>query len=720
MKIAFFASSLVSTYSNGAATYYRGIVRALAERGHDITCFEPDVFERQAHRDLADPPWAEVVVYPATDDGALRMVERARGSDLVVKASGVGVGDALLERAVLELASPATTIAFWEVDAPATLDRVRRDPTDPFRALVPRYDLVFTRGGGQPVVDAYQRLGARRCAPIHHALDPSTHHPAPPDLRFQGALGFLGDRLPDRERRFDDLFLGAARRLLDRRFLLGGAGWGDETLPPNVHHLGHVDPSDLDAFHGTPLAALVVSRDALTAYGFWPEARIFAAAGAGACVITDAWEGGEPFLSPGDEVLVARDGEQVAAHLASLTQTRARAIGERALARMRREHTYAHRAVDVEAALGDPPRPRRRRASSPPIRPKQIVIFGRSITSSWGNGHATTYRSLVRALADRGHEVLFLERDVPAYADHRDLTHPAYARTVLYASLGEMRARFESVVRDADLVIVGSHVADGIDVGDWVQATARGATAFYDLDTPATLARLAAGDCAYLRADQVPGYQLYLSFTGGPTLARLERDFGAPRARALHCSVDPDQLVPERRSRRWSIGFMGTYASDRQPALERLLLEPARRCPTHTFSVAGPKYPASVEWPPNVERIDHLAPAEHGAFYGRVAFTLNLTRGDMMQAGWSPSVRLFEAAACGAPVISDLWEGLDHFFEPGEEILVARHTEDILGWLRMPDDERRAIGARARARVVASHSSTHRAIELERYLGELG
>jgi spore maturation protein CgeB len=720
MKIAFFASSLVSAYWNGAATYYRGIVRALAERGHTITFYEPDAFDRQAHRDLDPPPWAEVVVYRADEGEALRMVERARGADLVVKASGVGVFDGLLERAVLDLQGPRTLVAFWDVDAPATLDRAFADERDPFRPLVPRYDVVFTYGGGPPVVEAYTRLGARRCVPIYNALDPTTHHPVPPDPRFEGALGFLGNRLPDREQRVEAFFLRAAAALPDRRFLLGGAGWDDKPRPPNVAYLGHVYTRDHNAFNCTPLAVLNVSRDSMAAYGFSPATRVFEAAGAGACLITDAWVGLEQFLEPNEEVLAATSGEEVAAHVEALTPARASAIGERARARMLREHTYAHRAVDVERALGEVEAARSRRApSTPATRPKQIVFLGLSITSSWGNGHATTYRGLVRALSERGHDVTFLERDVPWYAENRDLARPPYGRTHLYADLAELRDRFTAIVRDADLVVVGSYVPDGIEVIRWAQDTARGAIAFYDIDTPVTLAAVARGDCAYLAADQVRGFDLYLSFTGGPTLTRIERELGAPRARALYCSVDPTQHAPEPHARRWALGYMGTYSDDRQPTLDRLLLEPARRRPDDAFVVAGPLYPPAIEWPANVQRIEHLAPGEHRAFYNRMAFTLNVTRLDMAIAGWSPSVRLFEAAACAVPIISDPWPGLDHLFEPGREILVAHGADDVLAALALGEDERRAIGARARERVIAAHTAAHRAAELERYLEEL-
>jgi spore maturation protein CgeB len=352
MKIAFFASSLVSAYWNGAATYYRGIVRALHERGHRVRFYEPDAYGRQQHRDIADPEWAEVVVYPGEgDQHALAMVDDARGADLVVKASGVGVFDALLERAVLDVQSPRTRVAFWDVDAPATLDRMRADDADPFRALVPRYDLVLTYGGGDPVVRAYESFGARRCVPIYNALDPSTHHPVAPDARFAADLGFLGNRLPDREARVEEFFLRAAALLPGRRFLLGGSGWGDKSMPANVVDVGHVYTADHNAFNATPTAVLNVSRESMARYGFSPATRVFEAAGAAACLITDRWQGIELFLEPGTEVLVAADGAEVAAHLDRLDPDRARAIGEAAYRRVLAEHTYAHRAAQLEQVL---------------------------------------------------------------------------------------------------------------------------------------------------------------------------------------------------------------------------------------------------------------------------------------------------------------------------------------------------------------------------------
>ncbi|WP_223643368.1 glycosyltransferase [Corallococcus sp. EGB] len=348
-----------------------------------------------------------------------------------------------------------------------------------------------------------------------------------------------------------------------------------------------------------------------------------------------------------------------------------------------------------------------------------IVILGLSITSSWGNGHATTYRALVRELVRRGHDVLFLERDVPWYAAHRDPRGTWAGRTELYASLDDLRERFTSEVRKADLVVVGSYVPQGVDVGAWVQGTAKGVAAFYDIDTPVTLAKLERGDFEYLAPHLVPGYQLYLSFTGGPTLQRLERELGSPAARPLYCGCDPELYGPCAGTQRWDLGYLGTYSHDRQPVLERLMLDAARRIPEGRFVVAGPQYPEHLAWPRNVERVQHLAPPEHAAFYTAQRFTLNVTRADMARAGYSPSVRLFEAAACGVPVISDAWEGLDTFFTPGAEILVSHDAQETLRYLReLPEAERQAVGRRARARVLAAHTAAHRARTLERYARE--
>jgi spore maturation protein CgeB len=352
LDIAFFGSSLVSAYWNGAATYYRGIVRALAERGHRVAFYEPDAYGRQQHRDMPDPSWARVVVYAGEgEDGVLDTLAQARGADLVIKASGVGVFDELLEREVLALQNADTLVAFWDVDAPATLDRVQTDRGDPFRALIPRYDLVLTYGGGEPVVRAYEALGARECVPIYNALDPTTHHPVAPDPRFACDLGFLGNRLPDREARVEEFFLRAAELLPDASFMLGGSGWSDKPMPSNVDPIGHVYTHEHNAFNCTARAVLNVNRESMARYGFSPPTRVFEAAGAGACLITDEWIGIELFLEPEREVLVARDGAEVAEHLQSLTSQRARAIGDAAYRRILSEHTYAHRVAQLEALL---------------------------------------------------------------------------------------------------------------------------------------------------------------------------------------------------------------------------------------------------------------------------------------------------------------------------------------------------------------------------------
>jgi spore maturation protein CgeB len=351
-RIAFFGSSLVSAYWNGAATYYRGIVRALHERGFDVTFYEPDAYERQAHRDLPDPSWARVVVYPADgEDGVRQCLDEARGADIVVKASGVGVFDELLQAAVPAIARPGATTIYWDVDAPATLERLDADPADPLRALIPRYDLVLTYGGGPPVVDAYTALGARACVPIYNALDTSTHFPVPPDPRFSATLGFLGNRLPDRERRVEAFFLDAAARLPGDTFLMGGSGWDDKPVPANVRYVGHVYTRDHNAFNCTPQAVLNISRDSMARFGHSPATRVFEAAGAGACLITDRWEGIEAFLEPDTEVLVAGSGEDVAACIQALAPGRAAAIGEAARRRVCAEHTYAHRAAQLERLL---------------------------------------------------------------------------------------------------------------------------------------------------------------------------------------------------------------------------------------------------------------------------------------------------------------------------------------------------------------------------------
>jgi spore maturation protein CgeB len=352
LNIAFFGSSLVSAYWNGAATYYRGIIRALSERGHSITFYEPDAYERQKHRDIPDPQWAKVVVYPADKEkGVMRALESARGADLVVKASGVGVFDELLEQAVLEFKGPETQVVFWDVDAPATLDRVQNNAKDPFGALIPKYDLILTYGGGDPVVKAYKALGARDCVPIYNALDPSTHFPVEPDSRFACDLAFLGNRLPDREARVEEFFLNVAAQTPEQKFILGGNGWQDKPMPSNVKYLGHVYTRDHNTLNCTPKAVLNISRESMARYGFSPATRVFEAAGAAACMITDAWEGIDFFFEPGKEILVANSGAEVKELLRTLDPKRAREIGKAAYDRVLAQHTYAHRAEQLETLL---------------------------------------------------------------------------------------------------------------------------------------------------------------------------------------------------------------------------------------------------------------------------------------------------------------------------------------------------------------------------------
>ena len=353
LDVAFFGSSLVSAWWNGACTYYRGIIRGLAELGHRVTFYEPIAYQRQEHRDIDDPPWAAVVVYEAQHEDQVRStVERARGADVVVKTSGVGVFDDVLEEAVAALGAPGTTTVFWDVDAPATLSRMEDDPQDPLRLLLPTYDLVLTYGGGDPVVRRYTGLGARTCVVVYNALDPTTHFPVAPDDRFWSDLGLLANRLPDREDRIEEFFFRAACLLPDRTFLLGGNGWdGGKAMPPNVRLVGHVGTGDHNAFNCSPGAVLNVTRESMVANGWSPATRVFEAAGAGACLITDAWAGIETFLEPDHEVLVAEDGAEVADIVERLDPLRAREVGEAARKRVLAEHTYSHRAEQVDAVL---------------------------------------------------------------------------------------------------------------------------------------------------------------------------------------------------------------------------------------------------------------------------------------------------------------------------------------------------------------------------------
>lgn len=355
MQIAFLGSSLLSSYWNGAATYYRGIIAALAAKGCRTTFYEPDAFDRQKHRDMDPPDWAKVVVYPADLDSVKAVCAEASSADIVIKASGVGVFDDELLVTAFAMARPRSVCVFWDVDAPATVAEMQADPAHPVRRALSRIDLVLTYGGGPPVVAGYDALGARRCVPIYNALDPDTHHPCPADERFRADLAFLGNRLPDREARVDQFFFEAARRLPDKTFLLGGAGWEPWQLPANVRAIGHVSTTDHNAFNATPLAVINIARDSMASIGYSPATRVFEAAGAGACLISDAWEGMELFLEPGEEVLLARDGRDVAEILAGLTPERASEIGARARRRILGEHTYDRRAEHVvkllEAAL---------------------------------------------------------------------------------------------------------------------------------------------------------------------------------------------------------------------------------------------------------------------------------------------------------------------------------------------------------------------------------
>lgn len=351
MKIAFYGSSLLSAYWNGAATYYRGLLRALAKRGYDITFYEPDIYGRQENRDIEPPDWCRVVVYPGTLEGLKAAAGHAAAADVIVKASGVGFEDDLLLTLVMRNARAGALKIFWDVDAPATLAELNAAPGHPLRKALPNLDLVLTYGGGAPVEMAYRALGARECVPIYNALDPQTHHPVEKTERFTADLSFLGNRLPDREARVEAFFLNPALAVPDQRFLLGGSGWEDKAMPPNVFRIGHVPTRDHNAFNVSSKIVLNVSRESMARTGFSPATRVFEAAGAGACLLTDAWEGIEHFLKPDEEVLVARDGKDVASILMATSLLEARMIGQRALARVRAEHTYDRRAELVDVLL---------------------------------------------------------------------------------------------------------------------------------------------------------------------------------------------------------------------------------------------------------------------------------------------------------------------------------------------------------------------------------
>lgn len=354
------------------------------------------------------------------------------------------------------------------------------------------------------------------------------------------------------------------------------------------------------------------------------------------------------------------------------------------------------------------------------MKPLDIVILGLSLSSSWGNGHATTFRALLRGLNEDGHRVLFLERDVPWYASQRDLPEPDFCELEYYSDVEELLSAHGGRIRAADAVIIGSYVPEGVKVIDEVAALSPKRLCFYDIDTPVTLAKLDRGDEEYLARRQISQFDAYFSFSGGEVLERLEKAYGSRRAIALYCSVDDARYGNTGEAFQWDLGYLGTYSPDRQPTVERLLVEVARQLPDKRFVVAGPQYPDNVDWPSNVERIDHLPPAEHASFYSRQRFTLNVTRADMIAAGWSPSVRLFEAAACGTPIISDYWRGLDELLPHGEAIIIAHGTEDVVEALRKTTSSQRdEIATNARSRVLEGHTGLARSRQLVTALGEL-
>lgn len=351
MKFAFFGSSLVSAYWNGAATYYRGIIRAMHDRGHRITFYEPDAYDRQKNRDMPDPAWATIKVYAATDEAMYKALKDAEHADVIVKTSGVGVFDDLLEKEVLNLKLQGKAVIFWDVDAPATLDRVKYNDADYFKELISQYDLILTYGGGDPVVNTYKSFGAKACFPIYNALDPSTHHPVVKEARFEADLAFLGNRLPDREKRVEEFFLNVAAQMPGQSFILGGNGWQDKAMAANIAYIGHVFTKHHNALNCSPKAVLNISRESMASYGFSPATRVFEAAGAGACIITDYWEGIDFFFEPEKEILVAKSGEEVKRLLSSLSYDKAALIGQAALKKVLAKHTYTHRAAELDQIL---------------------------------------------------------------------------------------------------------------------------------------------------------------------------------------------------------------------------------------------------------------------------------------------------------------------------------------------------------------------------------
>ena len=351
-----------------------------------------------------------------------------------------------------------------------------------------------------------------------------------------------------------------------------------------------------------------------------------------------------------------------------------------------------------------------------------ILIFGLSITSSWGNGHATTFRALAKALHQRKHRIVFFEKDQEWYASNRDLPNPEFCDVRLFDDWMDTLPAVRRELQNCDVAVVGSYFPDGIVASQEVLESNTPVKAFYDIDTPITIANLRGGGTNYLQCQQVRGFDLYFSFTGGPVLEELQSEFGAPRAVPLYCSFDPEQYFPRGVYRRYrcDLNYMGTYAADRQEKVQELFSVPAGRLPHMKFLLAGPQYPSKLKWPNNVRRIKHLSPRWHPHFYSSSRLTLNLTRRDMVAAGFSPSVRLFEAAACGATIVSDQWPGLDTFFRPGEEILLAQESTQMLDFLNHTDEaEIRRVGDRVRERVLAEHTSIRRAEEFEKQIAHV-
>jgi spore maturation protein CgeB len=351
----------------------------------------------------------------------------------------------------------------------------------------------------------------------------------------------------------------------------------------------------------------------------------------------------------------------------------------------------------------------------------KFALFGLSITSSWGNGHTVTFRALTKALVKRGHDVVFFERDVPWYRSFRDELGPEYGRIELYSSLADLKP-VKKELKNADCIMIGSFVPEGVAVADLLLHQARHAcTIFYDLDTPVTLRKLEEQDEEYISRELISRFDLYFSFAGGAVLDKLAKRFAVQNPIPFWCCVDPESHQPVELANEWDLGYLGTYSADRQRRLHSLLLRPAQCLPNHHFIVSGPLYPPGIQWPENVQRLEHTKPAEHNAFYAKQRYTLNITRAAMARNGYSPSTRLFEAAACGTPIISDPWPGLEEFFQPGSEILIATNYRAVVEILcELPENDRKQVGERARKRVLHNHTAEHRIIKLENLIQKTG